>query len=608
MTHTITARVTLTVFCLVCAVAALSPGDGWLRGQGDTPPEVMHYADLVLYNGKVLTADENSTMVQAVAARDGKILAVGETARILKMAGPKTVRIDLQGNTVTPGFIDVHSGTIPGGHGPSGPSYLPNYSRMRFEKLDDGLRQIKEAVEKAPAGQWVFINPFRTAAAYQVTRQMLDTIAPNNPLLLTLDNTTGIVNSKALAYVPDDVKAGIYKDDKGQPTGRIAGWAYGALTYEILPWPEDAALERMIQQTKERLEKINRMGVTTLGGRRSGLSTTIMRETQRRGLSPVRLRIASEIARLNPHTERYLKRIGNLMDVGDEWFKIASMTVSSIDSNANNGGYLTRQAKRNMETWDAYGAYGQNKWRDMVEPGKDWQQFSDYNNALIAANYGWNVTDMHVQGDGGVELMLEVFDKVNQRSSIKGKSFGMVHGSMRPPDLAKRLATYDAVLSFDTAYLFRGDDSSKYLEKFYGADAVAGMSPIREMIDAGLRPVLEVTNSAAYDPAMAFADKLMDDPQTYLQDMELFITRKNFRTGKVWGPHLRIKREEALKMATAWASRFYGDEKIMGTIEPGKLADFAVLGGDFMTVPEDQISKLPVVRVIVGGKTTFEKK
>jgi len=87
----------------------------------DLPPEVLAYADMVLYNGKILTADEKFTLAGAVAIRDGKILAVGENPRILKMAGPNTEKIDLKGNSVTPGFIEVHTPNFVGTHGPSGP-------------------------------------------------------------------------------------------------------------------------------------------------------------------------------------------------------------------------------------------------------------------------------------------------------------------------------------------------------------------------------------------------------------------------------------------------------------------------------------------------------
>lgn len=138
---------------VVCIIPSLS------MGQQSFPPELIPYAyaDMVLYNGKVLTADEKFSIAEAVAVRDGKILALDDSDRILKLAGPNTTRIDLEGETLIPGFIDVHAGRFfLGGQGPSGPDYLPNYSQIRFEDLDDGLRKIKEAVEKADPGEWVF--------------------------------------------------------------------------------------------------------------------------------------------------------------------------------------------------------------------------------------------------------------------------------------------------------------------------------------------------------------------------------------------------------------------------------------------------------------------
>ena len=76
--------------------------------QAGLPPEVIAYADIVLYNGKILTADEKFSTAEAVAIRDGKFLAVGQSSRIVPMAGPKTRKVDLQGKTVVPGFVDTH--------------------------------------------------------------------------------------------------------------------------------------------------------------------------------------------------------------------------------------------------------------------------------------------------------------------------------------------------------------------------------------------------------------------------------------------------------------------------------------------------------------------
>jgi len=189
---------------------------------------------------------------------------------------------------------------------------------------------------------------------------------------------------------------------------------------------------------------------------------------------------------------------------------------------------------------------------------------------------------------------------MNEEVPLKanGRRVGVVHGTMRPPDLARRLAAYDG-LSSHNADLFAGENVN--LEKNYGADAVAGMQPIRDLIDIGLKPILEIRYEGGGTDYRAPQNLVLDN-------IESFITRKNKATGKVLGPNLRITREESLKMATAWASRYYGDEKILGSIEPGKLADLVLLGGDYMAVPEEQISELPILKVIIGGKVVQEKK
>ncbi|MBI3940005.1 MAG: amidohydrolase family protein [Acidobacteria bacterium] len=608
------------LLCSLTLILALGLGGAIVLGQQSAiEPEVLQYlyADMVLYNGKVMTVDDKFSIAQAVAVRDGKILAVGETALIQKLAGPKTVRIDLQGNTVTPGFIDTHSVGAEGSHAPAGPYWMKNYTSYHCDVLDDCLRKIKTSVDKAAPGEWVFVNLDRTGAVYKLNVQMLDSVAPNHMLLVNLDNTTGFVNSKALATLKDDmsdeyVLSGLFTDKDGKYDGRVTGAAYGILSYEIIPFPEGAQLEEMIQNEMVRRKFINRMGVTALGTRTSGLTITILRELQRRGQMPMRVRLHTEFPRLNPRTERWAKRLGNLMQVGDEWFKIAGATIDSIDGA---GGHFTRKAQRELSD-TGFGAYGQNKWVETVKPGMDWKKYGDYAIGLTVAKYGWNISDLHIQGDGGVQLFLEMMDEANKVSPVKGRRFGMVHGLMRPPDLQKRLAGYDTVLSMSSEYLFRGEGVDRLARK-YGADEVAGMSPIRGIIDSGMKPVMEVTNTARWKagggmsgrqegPPPEFS-KFFDDQNLYLTAMELFVTRKNMKTGKVWGPNERATRQEVLKMATTWASYYHQDEKILGSIEPGKLADFVILGGDYMAVPEEKISDMPILKVILGGKVTYDK-
>ncbi|MBI3940064.1 MAG: amidohydrolase family protein [Acidobacteria bacterium] len=598
-----------------------------LRAQQDLPAQVLHYADMVLYNGKVLTADDRFTTAQAVAVRDGKFLAIGDSAAILKMAGPKTQKIDLQGKTLVPGFCDPHSGNLLGGV-PAGGSALSwindNMVEITAGTVDDFLREIKKAVDSVKPGEWVFFGLVRNAGAYQLTRKLLDTVAPNNPILATYDTTQGVVNSQTLRLMPKDVKEGLFVDDKGEPTGHIRGWALGVLEMEVLPYPDDKKMEEMIQAQKEVFQKINSVGVTTMGSRAWGLPLTIVAELYRRGELPIRVRLSHEFGRQNPQMERYLKRMGNFMDVGNEWLKIAGASPTVVDSNAGNGGYWTRGPRQKLLPGTAFGLYGQNKWGMMFQEEDGWKR--EFQNVVLLGRYGWNVGDVHAQGDAAVEMMVNIMDEVNKTRPVKGKRFGMVHGAFRPADLAKRMAQYDAALSLSPRYVGIEKGAETSLVTQFGADQMAQVTPIRSLIDAGLKPVIEVTNLLGVNPLGQRVKRVSAGPATqadmdagagtpwqrygtkwYMLNLEKFITRKHEVSGKVWGPNERISRQEALWMGTNWASRFYGDEKILGTIEPGKLADLVILGGDYMTVPEDDISEIPVLTAIVGGKISYEK-
>ena len=134
-------------------------------------PRVLAYADMVLYNGKILTADDDFTVVQALAVRDGQFLARGTTLDILPLAGPNTRRIDLRGKTVVPGFLDSHSHGWEGQLLKRGPM-----GTIVFSSLQSGLEQVRRAVQGQPPGKLLqFLSP-RNKYSMNVTRLDLDKV------------------------------------------------------------------------------------------------------------------------------------------------------------------------------------------------------------------------------------------------------------------------------------------------------------------------------------------------------------------------------------------------------------------------------------------------
>ncbi len=557
------------------------------------PPEVLAYADIVFYNGKVLTGDEKFSIAEGVAVRDAKILAVGESARLLEMAGPKTRKIDLNGNSVIPGFVIPHDHSIL--------SRTDTVIRRlgQLTNLDDFLRELKATADAAKPGKWLIVEALRARALVEgLNRRILDSVAPNNLVQVLFDESMSVVNSRALSSISLDMP-GVLRDENGEPNGHLRGGVSAMIVYEMAEWPED--LEPLIQEERETLAKYPSVGVTMVGGRASGLHVTILRELWSREQLPVRVRVSHEFPRHNLHAEAYFKRLGNLMGLGDDWFKISGATVGPVDSVASVGGTLSLRPKIWVPPVGGFGPYGQNKWAssrtgayDPREQDVRWKERGEYRSVILANRYGWNVTDMHGQGDGAMAIVLEAVEKANQEKSLVGKRFGTSHNIMRTPEQIRRMVELGMTVSISPKYLFDRDVTP--YQRQYGADAVNRMSPVKSMINSGMKPALEPNQSVR-----------SSEFTSYLRYLENFITRQNEHDGRVWGPEERVSRQEALWMATVWSARYYFEEERVGSIEPGKLADLVVLGGDYMTVPEEEISDIPVLMTVIGGKVAFEK-
>jgi predicted amidohydrolase YtcJ len=365
------------------------------------------------------------------------------------------------------------------------------------------------------------------------------------------------------------------------------GFAAGVLSYETVPLPP--VDDNLLNAQKAVLKRLNSQGLTTIIGRAQGLSTSVLRDLWAKDELTARTRIIMEFTRLNPNAEAYLKRIGNLTDVGDDMFKISGATVQPVDGATGDGAALSRQQKIRKRPQDPY-EFGSNKWIsygpihvDLPKEDTEWR-------SIQAANrYGWAISGIHSQGDLGSELLLKAFADANKERPIADRRFGFDHGLLRTQENFKMAHELGVIPSIGPKYLFM--ETPENLTFLYGADAVHKMTPVKSLIDMGIKPVLEADIAGEWSAPLWL--------------MEALITRTDAE-GRVWGPHEKISRQQALWMKTAWAARYSNDEEILGTIEAGKLADLVVLGGDFMTVPEKEIRTMPIVYTLVGGKVVYD--
>lgn len=566
----------------VAALALVLHSAGSVQAQQTPPPElVLAYPDMILYGGHVLTADSddrNFTVAQAVAVRDGKFLAVGNDADIRRLAGPNTRQINLAGGSVLPGLMDTHQHLHE-----YAMRWLPREKRrmsIRFKDLESGLEEIRALAASKKPGEWV-VTSTRPYSARALNRTNIDAVAPDNPVLVEISSEENIVNTLALKRLVElagpDVN-GLLKDEKGEPTGHLRDVAVGVMQYEALPYPYPD-IPTFQDALKKEMQLESSWGMTTITTRITSDALTALNRIRRdEGSLPIRWRVGLPFPHLNPKAEQYFQRLGDMDRMGDEFLRINGISFFSIDSAIGRGGAWTSKPKRRLLPGDMSGPTGVDR---------------KVNLPLIplANRFGWTVTSIHSAGDMANTVLLDAYRKANAETPITDRRFGIDHGPMLTAEHAKVIKELGVIPSVQAKYVF-SDDNENLIHQ-YGAESLHRMTPIKTLLDAGIK--------------VAGGADTGEEPFGHpLWNMEKMVTRTD-ENGRTWGAREAIDRKTALLTYTRWAARYSYDEEWLGSIEPGKLADFVVLGDNYLTVPEGVLSDLPVRMTVVGGQVVYDR-
>ena len=587
------------------------------------PEEVIRYADRVFYNGQVLTMDGDGTnfsVAQAVAIRDGRIMAVGNDARTLRMAGPETVKIDLEGRTLMPGVIDTHS------H-PEGAAkrHFQNDFRSELERLDlyktahismlewndtaKALSKLKQVVQTAKPGQWVVtsvgheIEPGSVQNA-KALRQEFDKMAPNNPLVMLESTTHAVVNSRALEMLLDTYgdMPGVYKDASGQPTGYLYGGARGALD-EIVPEPSP---EVFASAYRKELEEWAAMGVTTISTRLKSHPITTYAFLDRQGLLPIRMAYTHQIGWWNPMPGRDLRNMGGLQGHGTDMIWMTGIATAPPDDAPDSEGGVCSEApklrqlvtdvvaremtignKTTVVTKDLYPDTGLCRW---LQPGGEVSR-----ETVLAANrLGYRIAGVHTFGDKAIGTMFDAFEEADQGKAIAGRRFAIDHGMMVSPEIIQRAAKLGIIWSLQPQ-MFEGPRSDLTMMTYGEKIANEWLMPVKSIIDAGMR--------------VTYGADTHGDRARPMFGLEILVTRRNHR-GIIYGPKEAVDRQTALLMMTRWAAEYIEREQELGSIEAGKIADLVILDKNPLdaAIPDDQLSDIKVLMTLVGGKVKFSER
>jgi predicted amidohydrolase YtcJ len=543
------ARVIRAVLVLVAASAS------WLAAQGQILPRPPA-PDLVLFNGKVITVDRDFSIHDAVATRGDRILAVGNGDQMKAIAGPATRLVDLQGQAVIPGLMDNHL------HGAGGG---PGVDLSRARSLAEVATALAARVKTAKPGEVIVSNSDWHEAQLREQRlplrDDLDRIAPEHPVVLVRGGHEYILNSAALA------RWAITPDTPQPAGGRITRYPDGRLNGELVDTAKALVqLPRAVRTSGDVIaariadyQKLNAAGLTTV--RHPGIAVdeyNMLREIQRRGQLTMRINA--------------LLRPGGTQGVppgdGDEWLRVGGIKLA-VDGGFEGG--LMREPYE--KPWDENGTF---RGLQTIETERFFSMVRDLN------RQDWRVAT-HAVGDAAIDLVLNAYEKANADRPIAGRRWSIEHAFIGRPDHLPRMKALGIAIAGQNHLYLAGPS----LVKYWGAARAGITTPVKMYLDAGL-PVSSGTDAPVV-------------PYPPLWTLYHFITRDTI-TGGVLGADQRVTRQQALRMATinnAWLNM---EERLKGSIEPGKLADLVILNEDPLTCPEPRLRDAKVVATLVGGK------
>jgi len=602
--------------------------------QSAVPEELIDYPDFVFYGGQVLTADADKdfAIAEAVAVRGNRIFKIGTTADIRRLEGPDTRTIDLRGRSLSPGFIyNDGDGSVPAGdilkdsqwNGLTHPS-------LGGETIDQALATLAYIVEsEGKPGEPLFFNLRDQWAAVAMKAwglSTLDEVAPENPVIIYLDSSYGILNT---AMIDLAIEKGfpanhfhIDRDENGNYTGIGGAQLVGFVGREIRPWPDpqwfdDVAIPGAINS----LAKYARHGVTVATGHMSAPTITVLNRLFHEaplGLA-VRVYPGLDFLRQNPNGEMYLKRIGNLVDfsLSDERGEMVTIVGASVGPHAGseNAGasLLSIYPKKNVISEISPNTHGYNRWTAQWFTGlsqedlnEDQRRQTDYYNVMLARQHGWNVTGIHNRGSEGIRLAMQNVLEAENQNKLFVKKLWRPQGFDHNVDWVSEVYDYyharpelKDLIRFGVSLRSVIDQRDaealgimNVIEAQYGMEGLERLAPLKTLQRLGIPFHIEGTEP--------------DDDQSYpTWYIQKAVTRIDDE-GRVIAANESLDRKSAFLALTRWAARFIGAENDMGSIQPGMLADLVVFDGNLLDIPIARLAEIKPVLTLVGGKVAYE--
>ncbi len=532
-------------------------------------------ADLILTNGRFHTLDRSNPQAAAVAIADGRFVAVGDAADVMRHRGDATRVIDLDGHTVIPGLNDSHLHLIRGGL---------NYNlELRWEgvpSLADALRMLSEQALRTPSPQWVRVvggwNEFQFAEKRMPTLEELNAAAPDTPVFVLHLYDRALLNRAALRAVgyvkttPNPPGGEIVRDAAGNPTGMLIARPNAMILYATLAKGPKLPLEQQINSTRLFMRELNRLGLTSAidaGGGFQNYPEDYQVVEQLAAQDQLTIRIAYNL---------FTQNKGKELDDFKKWTEMVTPGQGNDWYRHNGAGEMLVFSAADFE--------------DFLEPRPDLPagmeaELEQVVRHLVANRWPFR---LHATYDESISRMLDVFEKVDREIPFDGLRWMFDHAETITPRNIERVKALGGGIAIQHRMAFQGE----YFVDRYGAKAAESTPPIKRMLDAGV-PVgagTDATRVASYNPWTA---------------LYWLVSGRTVGGLRLYDANSRLDRHTALELWTAGSAWFSSEQGHKGRIQAGMLADLAVLSADYFRVDEDAIKAIESVLTVVGGRIVF---
>ncbi|MCZ2344132.1 MAG: amidohydrolase [Bacteroidales bacterium] len=562
-------------------------------------------ADLIVDHAKVVTVDAQFSMAEAVAIRDGKIVAVGKSADMAALRGPQTRVIDAQGRMVLPGLYDSHVHPL-GAALSEVRETIPN-----LKSLAEIFAYIRAETERKPAGTWIVIRyafPTRLREARFPTKAELDAVAPHHPVLYH-GGPAGVANSLALKVsgvdrnTKDPRHGRIVRDPKtGEPTGMLRN-AYGVLKMNNTGLSSSTAGNaplteaEKIAAVKKLFAEYNKLGLTSVGDRNGSRGNLdIYLKLKKAGELTVRVNVARSFSAGGSAGE-VAKRLDALIGpdgqggptgTGDEWVRIGPIKMF-LDGGMLSGTAFMRQPWPKGATYQVT----EDDYRGLlfIDP-------EDLKTTVsVAAQKNWQVT-AHCAGEAGMDTLLDAYAFANRMTPIQKHRFCITHANFPSQHNLERCRELGVCADVQPAWL--------YLD---GATLVKELDAKRTRWFQPFHTWLQYTTIGGGSDHMLRLDPLEStNPWSPWLGIWVAVTRTLAHGGAVHEPSERLSREQAIRLYTINNAYLHHEEQEKGSLEVGKLADLILIDRDLLTCPEAAIQNTKVLLTLVGGKIVHDAR